>query len=311
MEFRRFTAWVPSYGVPLSFIASGPNGGDVDWTRRFFQALMQRERGLLRSVYGWAMHYYCGTAGKGDSIDFTTADWYELLAKALRMEGLIQRHWAALAEHDPKHEVKLVVDEWGAWHNAGTEVDPSHLFGQTSTMRDALVAALTLDTFNRHAEKVAMANVAQLINNLHSLFLAVQDKFVATPNFYVFEMYAAHQGGQSVRTMFHVPEPTADPGQPGSVPALAGSASLHDKRLILTVVNTHASEPRGGRISFRGAAPRSGRGQVLAAADIHAHNTFDQPQAVVTREATVEIAGAELVHDFPPASITRLELELG
>src|SRR5262249_4046656 len=150
----------------------------------------------IRLLYGWAMHYYCGTAGKGDAVDFTENDWFELLEKAVQMEPLILQQWAALGELDRNHRVKLIVDEWGAWHHAGTEVHPAYLFGQNSTMRDALIAALTLDIFNRHAEKVVMANVAQLINNLHSLFLAREDQFVVTPNFHVFEAYAAHQGGQ-------------------------------------------------------------------------------------------------------------------
>ena len=310
MEFRRFTAWVPSYGVPLAFVGSGPNGGDVDWTRRFFSALLARDRGLLRSLYGWAMHYYCGTTGKGDAIHFTVGDWYELLAKALRMESLILEHWAAMAEYDPEHRVKLIVDEWGAWHHAGTEVDPSHLFGQTSTMRDALIAGLTLDTFNRHADKVAMANVAQLINNLHSLFLAHQEHFIATPNFDVFEMYSAHHHGQSLRTLFNIPEIQNRPGEPESVPALAGSASLRDKRLVLSVVNTHASEARQAKISIRGGAPRSGTGRVLAADDIHAHNSFEQPDAVRSRDVSVAVAGPVVLHQFPPASVTVLQLEL-
>ena len=311
MEFRRFTAWVPDYGVPLSFIGSGPNGGDVGWTRRFFARLAERDRNLIRSLYGWAMHYYCGTSGKGDAIDFTVADWYELLAKALRMEGLITEHWAAMAELDPQHHVKLVVDEWGAWHHSGTEVNRSHLFGQTSTMRDALIAGLTLDIFNRHADKVAMANVAQLINNLHSLFLATGDKFVATPNFYVFELYAAHQGGRSLRTMFNTPSAGAGPGTGPSVPILAGSASLHERQLVLTVVNAHASEPRQASIGIRGGSVRSAAARMVAASDIHAHNTFEEPQAVVARDTPVEAQGATFTHSFPPASITRLSLELG
>jgi len=220
-EFRRFTAWVPNFGLPLAFIGSGPNGGDLDWTRKFFAGLGQRDRGLINSLYGWALHYYCGTAGKGDAIDFTVADWYELLGKALHMEKLIQQHWAAMGELDPRHRVKLIVDEWGAWHRPGTQVERWHLFGQTSTMRDALIAALTLDIFNRHADKVAMANVAQLINNLHSLFLASGDKFFATPNFHIFEMYSAHHNGKSVWTVFGVPEVSTDSGKPSSVPALA------------------------------------------------------------------------------------------
>jgi alpha-N-arabinofuranosidase len=310
MEFRRFTAWVPSYGVPLAFIGSGPNGGDIDWTRRFFARLLERDRGLIRSLYGWAMHYYCGTAGKGDAIDFTVTDWYELLGKALHMETLIKQHWNAMAESDPDHHVKLVIDEWGAWHRPGTQVDPSHLFGQTSTMRDALIAALTLDIFNRHADKVAMANVAQLINNLHSLFLATGDQFVATPNFHVFEMYSAHHHGKSIRTVFNVPELTDDSGKPSSLPALAGSASLHDRQLVLTIVNPHASEPRQGTIRLRGASIQSASGRVLAADDIHAHNTFEHPEVVSPQDVRVHVQSSALTQDFPAASVTSLVLSL-
>src|ERR1039458_8935605 len=90
-----------------------------------------QELGEDQGVYGWAMHYYCGTAGKGQAVDFTVDDWYELLEKASRMENLIKDHWAAMGEVDQNHRVKLVVDEWGAWHNQGSEVAPTHLFGQT------------------------------------------------------------------------------------------------------------------------------------------------------------------------------------
>jgi alpha-N-arabinofuranosidase len=310
MEFRRFTAWVPDFGVPLAFIGSGPNGGDLDWTRRFFARLTERDRGLLGTLYGWALHYYCGTSGKGDAVDFTVDDWYDLLEKATVMDSLIRLHWGAMGEIDRAHRVKLVVDEWGAWHHAGTEINRAFLFGQMSTMRDALIAGLTLDTFNRHADKVAMANVAQLINNLHSLFLAHEDRFVATPNFHVFEMYAAHQGGQSLRTEFSVGNIGAHGGKPASLPALAGSASLHDRRLVLTVVNTSATDALETEVAIRGAAVKSATGRVLAASDIHAHNTFAEPQAVVTTDAAVKLSGGGLVHRFPAASVTRLDLEL-
>lgn len=309
-EFRRFTAWVPGYGVPLAFIASGPNGGDLDWTRKFFARLTERDRGLLRTVYGWALHYYCGTAGKGDAIDFTVNDWYDLLAKAIRMEALIEEHWAAMGEVDRQHRVKLVVDEWGAWHHAGTEVARTHLFGQTSTLRDALIAGLTLDIFNRHANQVAMANVAQLINNLHSLFLAREDKFVATPNFHVFEMYSAHYQGESLRTVFASPQSAPGAGGGRALPALAGSASRHDREVVLTVVNTRAAEPLEAEISVRGAAIQSADGMILTADDIHAHNTFERPRAVVPRSLPLTGQGPRLRHTFAPASVTRLTLQL-
>ncbi|MDD8025485.1 MAG: alpha-L-arabinofuranosidase C-terminal domain-containing protein [Acidobacteriota bacterium] len=309
-EFRRFTAWVPDYGVPLAFIGSGPSGDDVDWTKKFFAHLTERDKGLLGLLYGWGMHYYCGTSGKGQAIDFTEDDWYALLAKAVRMEPLILMQWAAMAETDPKHRVRLAVDEWGAWHRAGTEVDPTYLFGQTSTMRDALIAGLTLDIFNRHADKVAMANVAQLINNLHSLFLAREDKFTTTPNFHVFEMYAAHHGGQSLRTVFSVPAIAQGQGREAGLPGLAGSASLRGKDLVLTVVNPHAKEAREAEIAVRGASVKSGRVRVLRSDDIHAHNTFEAPHAVEPADGALKTGGASLVHRFPAASVTRLELTL-
>ncbi len=310
-EFRRWTAWVPNYGVPLAFIGSGPNGGDIEWTRKFFSKLTERDRGLANLLYGWALHYYCGTAGKGDAIDFSVNDWYELLGKAVYMESLIERHWAAMGEVDRAHRVKLIVDEWGAWHRPGTEVARTHLFGQTSTMRDALIAGLTLDIFNRHADKVVMANVAQLINNLHSLFLTREDKFVVTPNFHVFEMYAAHHGGKSVRSIFGVPRLGLPDGKLSSLSALAGSASSQDKKLVLTVVNPDAAQPYEAQIVIPGASIRSARARALACADIHAHNTFDKPHEVEPRDVVVESKAGECVHQFAPASVTRLEFELG
>ncbi|HET7872123.1 MAG TPA: alpha-L-arabinofuranosidase C-terminal domain-containing protein, partial [Terriglobales bacterium] len=294
--------------VPLSLIGSGPNGGDVDWTKRFFAKLTERDRGLLNLLYGWGMHYYCGTAGKGDAIDFTVGDWYELLGKALHMESLLTRHWGAMAEIDARHRVKLIVDEWGAWHRPGTEVARSHLFGQTSTLRDALISALTLDIFNRHADKVAMANVAQLINNLHSLFLATEDKFVTTPNYHVFEMYAAHHHGTSVRAEFQAP--TVSASGDARLPGLSGSASMHDRKLVLTVVNPSTDKGAETTVSTKGTRIASATGRVLTASDIHAHNTFEQPNAVASQPVQVRVQEGAVTHTFPAASVTCLEIEL-
>jgi alpha-N-arabinofuranosidase len=308
-EFRKFATAVPQHGLNLAFIGAGPIAGDLEWTRRFFRKLTEQSTVNLRKLYGWALHYYCGTTGKGQAIDFTEQDWYELLGQADRMESLIAQHWAAMGEIDTEHRVKLVVDEWGAWHKAGTEVDPTYLFGQMPTMRDALISALTLDTFNRHADKVAMGNVAQLINNLHCLFLAREDRFTVTTNYHVFDLYAAHYNGQSVRTVFSAPGVSYSlPGGTSSLWGIAGSASVNGKQLVLTVVNPHVREARETEITARGASFRSAEATVLASSDIHAHNSFAQPDAVKPVSVPVKVAGGVCVHRFPPASVTRLRL---
>jgi alpha-L-arabinofuranosidase len=321
VEYRRFTAWVPHYGVQLNFVGSGPNSGDLGWSRRFLTKLTEKGDGALGGMWGWALHHYSWntsrgattdwTAGKGDAVQFSTDEWYELLNEGDKMDGLISGHWAVMGEVDRRHRVKLVVDEWGAWYRSGTEVDPSHLFGQQSTMRDAVLAALTLDTFHRHADKVAMANVAQLVNCLHSLFLAHEDRFVATPTFHVFELYAPHVGGQAVRTVCSAPRISYQRvNASGSIWGLAGSATLKDRTLTLTVVNPHVSEPRDVEIAVRGGVPATAQATTIAAPDIHTHNTFTEPQAVQPRPATVtEPRDGILVHRLPPASVTRLTLE--
>ena len=321
-EFRRYTAWVPRFGVPIKFIAAGPNGGDREWTTRFFKTLTARGAGALNGVFAWALHYYCGSTGDRNAVQFTTDDWYDLLVRADRMESLVTQHWAAMAESDPTHKVKIAVDEWGAWHAAAADMPPNYLWAYPGSLRDALVAALTLDTFNRHADKIAMANVAQLINTIHSLFLAHEDKFIVTPNFHVFALYAAHQGGKAVRTVFSaptlaVPAPPAPAGGggrgstgPRELWGLNGSASLHDKELIVTVVNPHATEARECPIVTRGAEVREGRADVLSSTDLRAHNSFAEPTALAPKDVAVAVRSGAVRPTFPAASVTRLRLTL-
>jgi alpha-L-arabinofuranosidase len=318
-EYRRFTAWVPRYGVDLAFIGAGPNGSDLEWTRRFFTKL--NERRALGSMWGWAMHHYSWNVssgrtsdwfqGKGDAVKYSDEEWYEMLREADRIDTMISDHWNVMGEIDRAHRVKLVVDEWGTWFKPGSEVDNTHLLGQQSTIRDAVLAGLTLDTFHRHAEKVAMAAVAQLVNCLQSLFLAHEDKFVLTPTYHVFDMYSVHQGKTSVRTVFLSPRPNyTRNGQPATIRGLNGSASLDGKRLVLTVTNPDLKAARETEIAVRGASIRSVKGTILSANDIHEHNNFADPNRVTPKAIAVALTGNALVHKFAPASVTRLDIEL-
>jgi alpha-N-arabinofuranosidase len=324
VEFRRWTEWVPSYGQDLSFIASGPNTDEWDWTRGFLEELVKKGKGRLRSVWGMALHHYAWNlsrgktnnweAGKGDALKFDALDWYELLKEGERMEGLINGHWEVMGEIDPEHRVKLVVDEWGPWYRPGGEMTPNNLLEQTPTLRDAIFSGMTLDIFNRHPEKVAMANCAQLINCLNSLYLAHENKFCVTPVGHVFEMYAAHQGREGVRTIFSAPQISYDrDGKQASFWGLQGAASVQGKDIVLTVVNPDVAAARDTEIGWRVGRFKACKVTTLSHTDIHAHNSFEARDMVKPLESMVGgIAGSGRVlrHTFPAASVTKLELTL-
>jgi alpha-L-arabinofuranosidase len=321
VEFRRWTEWVPSYGLELSFIGSGPNVDDWEWTRGFLEELVKKGKSRLRSVWGMALHHYAWNlsrgktdnweAGKGDALKFDTVDWYELLREGERMEGLINGHWQIMGEIDTEHRVKLVVDEWGPWYRPGGEMTTGNLLEQTPTLRDAIFSGMTLDIFNRHPEKVAMANCAQLINCLNSLYLAHENNFCVTPVGHVFGMYAAHQGCEGLRTIFSAPQISYDrDGKKASFWGLKGAASLHNKQLVLTVVNPDVSAAREAEIAARGGRVISGKVTTLRHTDLHAHNSFEQRDVVKPQSAALTGSGRTVRHTFPAASVTKLELEL-
>lgn len=329
-EFRRYSAWMPHYGTdPLKLIAVGPNGDDVDWTRRLFKSLAENPE--KRHLWGLSVHYY--TSGSpsqfaaGDALNFDSGAYYDLLTRGSIMERVVTDHFGAIQEFGGQNKVKLVVDEWGAWYGKGTELGPNYNLSQQSTMRDALLSGITLDIFQRHADKVAMANVAQSINCIHSLMLAQEDKFTVTPVFHVFQMYLPHRGATAIRADFTAqpidnplagaPIPVGGNSYLGSLDAvkplagLSGSASVKGRDLMLSVVNPHLERPVTTEIAVRSATIASVRGTVLLSHDVHDHNDFAHPNTVHPVSAvTAQPSGNRLVHTFPPASVTTLQLSL-
>jgi alpha-N-arabinofuranosidase len=321
VEFRRYSTWLPAYGDNLNLIASGPNTGEWSWTREFLEEVLRKGPGELRRIYGMALHHYAWNlsrgktqdweAGKGDAIKFEPVDWYELLREGERMEGLVNGHWQVLSEFDPQHRVKLVVDEWGPWYRPGSEATPGDQLEQMPTLRDAVFSGMTLDIFNRHPEKVAMANCAQLINCLNSLYLAHEDNFVITPVGHVFELYASHQGGQALRTVFSSPHLHYDrDGSPATFWGLRGSASVREKILTITAVNPSTNEPRLAEIALRGVTIKEAGMKFLTNTEIHAHNTFDQREVLIPQTKTLSVSQGALVVEFPPASVVALNIQL-
>ncbi|HEX2344335.1 MAG TPA: alpha-L-arabinofuranosidase C-terminal domain-containing protein, partial [Vicinamibacterales bacterium] len=258
-------------------------------------------------------HFYTDFRGNKMGIsDFTAPDWYAVLLEGLRTESVIQTHWDAMGKYDTQHRTKLVVDEWGVWYKPGEEIAPAYILSQPVTLRDALHTAITFDIFNRHADKIEMANVAQTVNCIHSLFLAMEDKYTRTPPYYVFEMYQPHKGAR------HVPmqvrgEALTVPVQQGSakMAAVSGSASIREKQVTVTLVNPSLESPVAARIRFAGGAQaREARGTVLTHSDMRARNTFEKTGEVRPSQLAVKTSGQGVVVDLPKQSVAAIQIDV-
>jgi alpha-N-arabinofuranosidase len=309
--YRRFSTYLTRQGdSPPFLIACGPDGNDLDWSRRLLHHLFKNYRAPAR-LHGFAAHYYCGTAGNGSATDFTDGEWYELLWKALRMEDLITQQRALLDEFDPQRKIALLVDEWGTWHFPTPGRNPAFLW-QQNTLRDALVAALTLDIFNRHCDKVVMANIAQAVNVLQAPLLVENGQVVRTPTFHIFDLYQNHHGARQIRVEFDSPPIllTAN-GELKKMPGLSGSASIKGQTLTLTIVNPRIAEDVETTIRFKEGGATLVRETLLTHSDIQAHNTFDNPQNLQLSEPRViSASGREFTCTFKPQSVTRLEMSV-
>lgn len=308
-EFRRYASFMRGFGKNLFLIACGPSGNDVEWTDRFFRKL-NKDYWAFNNIHGFAAHYYCGTAGT--ATQYSEDEWYVLLDNALKMEDLVIQQRAAMDAWDPQRKIGLIVDEWGTWHPVEPGTNPSFLY-QQNTLRDALVAATTLDIFNRHADKVVMSNIAQMVNVLQSMVLTEGERMLVTPTGYVYELYAGHQGAQALRTHLETDCVTVKRGvvaKDSSLAVVAGSASIKGNTLLATLTNSHATEEAEVNIQLPGAAVLSATARALCG-EIHAHNTFDRPDIVqpAALEAVVTDHGVRIT--LPAAAVAAVEITLG
>ena len=313
--YRRFVTQFPAYEPKPILVAVGPRGHakdlDLDWTRSFFESMTTG--GHRSRIDGLSIHYYTDFRKSQERVStFDAGGWFDVLREGARIESVIEQHWAIMAKYDPEHHTKLVVDEWGVWYPIGEEIAPNYLLSQPLTLRDALHTAITFDIFNRHADKIAMANVAQTINCIHSLFLAKGDQYVRTPVYSVFEMYRPHMGAQQAQLRIHcedlkVPSRT---GTSATMPALSGSASTQGKTLTVTLTNPSLDAPLTAKLRLTAGDIIEGKGTILTHANMSASNTFDHPTEVQPAPFAVSIHSNSSAITLPPRSIVALELRL-
>jgi len=302
--YKRFVTFLPAYGQTRPFrIATGPASEDYRWTE-----IVMRDAG--RMIDALDLHYYTvvGTwAKKGSATDFTEREWFLALEKALHVEELITRHSGIMDRYDPQKRVALIVGEWGLWHDVEPATNPAFLY-QQNTLRDALVAAVSLDIFNRHADRVRGANIAQTINVLQAMILTQGDRMILTPTYHVFEMYSVHQDARLLPLTL-VGGPYELEGR--SIPAVSGSASLDKEgRIHVTLTNLDPIRARSVSAELRGTQVSRVSGRVLTAEAMNAHNTFEHPDAVRPQAFTgARLAGQRLTLELPAKSIVVLELQ--
>ena len=301
-NFRRYNVFLKDYpGNSLYRVACGPNADDYEWTDKVMAIAGKRMNGL-------SLHYYTlknGWDDKGSATEFGESDWKATLSQALRMEALLRGHSAIMDRYDPQRKVGLMVDEWGVWHESTPGTNPGFL-QQQNTMRDAVVAALTLHLFQAHADRVAMANIAQMVNVLQAMILTDGPRMVLTPTYHVFDMLKVHQDATSLAVDLSAPDYVDGPA---AVPQVSASASRAGGLIHLSLVNTDPGRSVRVTCSLSGAHPVSVSGRVLTAPTMQAHNTFDAPSAVAPAPLRdFQVSGDVVTVTLPSKSVAVLEI---
>jgi alpha-N-arabinofuranosidase len=302
-EYKRYASFLPAYpGVRPFRIATGPSDDGYAWME-----VMMREAG--RMIDGIDLHHYLLTgswARKGKATEFTEAEWAELMQKATGFDELITRQSAIMDRYDPRKRVWLIVGEWGTWHQGEPGSNPGFLY-QQNALRDALVASVSFDAFNKHADRVRMANIAQMVNVLQAMILTQGDKLVLTPTYHVFEMYTVHH--DAVLLPISLEAGRYVNGE-RSMPAVSATASRDASgRMHLTLTNIDPNQARTIRVSVRGQAVTSVTGRILTADRMNAYNSFEAPNTVRPVAFTgARLTGETLTVQLPAKSLVSLEL---
>lgn len=302
--YRRYATYCRNYdGNRLFKIASGASDYDYNWT----ETLMQQVGGRMD---GLSLHYYTVTGwngSKGSATDFDQADYYWTMGKCLEIEPVLQKHIAIMDRYDPKKSIGLMVDEWGTWWDEEPGTIQGHLY-QQNTMRDAFVAALTLNIFHKYTDRVQMTNIAQIVNVLQSMILTNGKQMLLTPTYHVFEMYKVHQDATFLPLDLICDRVKVKDGR--EVPMVSATASRDAGGTIhISLANVDVENAQQIAVDLQGLQVRKAEGRILTSGSINDHNTFEQPdrvQPAVFKGAKIENGKLQVI--LPARSIVVLEV---
>ena len=312
--YRRYQTYVRNYDPkkPIQKICCGSDGYDMEWPDKVMKICFQSQEQFHGFMDGISLHYYTLPGDwtvKGSATEFDEKDWYRTLAKTLKMEDRIKINEAIMDKHDKNNKVGLIIDEWGSWYDVEPGTNPGFLY-QQNTVRDALIAGLNLNLFNKHCRRVKMANIAQLVNVLQAVILTDGDKMIKTPTYHVFDMYKYHQDAELVQSS--IDTETIGVEDQWKIPFVQESVSLgKDGKLHITLCNTSADKDAPVEASFADTVVKSVTGEIVGG-EIHEHNTFDTPDCVVKKnfdQFKVEDASHVSI-TLPHSSVVHLAVEI-
>lgn len=301
--YRRYSTYCRNYnGNALYKIASGASDYDYNWTEVLMKNVGTRMEGL-------SLHYYTvmDWNNKGSATKFTDEDYYWTLGKCQEIETVIRKHIGIMDKYDPGRQVGLIIDEWGTWWEQEPGTIPGHLF-QQNTMRDAFVAALTLNIFHKYTDRIRMANIAQIANVLQSMILTKDDQMVLTPTYHVFKMYKVHQDATFIPLDIQCSRRIVRDDR--IVPTLSATASRNSEGTIhISLANIDLEKSCEVEIPLDKLNAKEVTGEILHATGIHAHNTFECPDIVkISSFDKASIRRGKLFVILPAQSIVTLRL---
>ncbi len=311
--YRRYQTYVRHYdnSAPIKKICGGPDTEDVNWTKKVLETCFASPH--KPEFHGYmdelSLHYYTVPGvweHKGSATDFTQEEWYVTLKKALRMDDLLNKHLAILDQFDPDKKIGMSVDEWGCWFDVEPGTNPGFLY-QQNTMRDAMVACINLNIFNKKCDRVQLACIAQMVNVLQSVILTEGEKMVLTPTYHVFCMYRHHQDADLVASYI---EGNSETGiGDAKIPKLTESVSVgEDGTINVTIANLSATDSESIEIVLTEKEASSVTGSILTG-KMNAHNTFDEPENVTEKEyKPKEVSGRNIKADIPAGSVILLRI---
>ena len=253
---------------------------DYHWTEQvLFTTHDHTPKGLHGLMDGLSLHYYVHPGGwdnKGSATQFGEKEWFQTMKKAWFMEELVKKHGDIMDKYDPEKKIGMIVDEWGCWFDVEPGTNPGFLY-QQNTMRDALVACVTLNIFNKHCDRVKMANIAQMVNVLQSVILTEGEKMILTPTYHIFHMYKYHQNAQLLESFAE----TEEIGVEGyRVPDISESVSMDaEGNIHITLGNLSIADAKEIEILFAEKKAEKVTADILTG-KMDAYNTFEEPENV-------------------------------